>query len=65
MEYAELTNDVFISYAHADNTEGWVGSFHERLLHKLRQLDRKADFTIWRDYSASDSSPGSSVRPPA
>jgi hypothetical protein len=44
-----ITNDVFISYAHADNTEGWVDQFHNRLLNRLRQLDRKAPFTIWRD----------------
>src|SRR5215469_1620716 len=44
-----LTNDIFISYAHADNTEGWVDQFHERLFNRLRQLDRSAPFTIWRD----------------
>lgn len=44
-----LTNDVFISYAHADNTEGWVDQFHDRLVNRLRQLDRKALFAIWRD----------------
>ena len=35
-----LANDVFISYAHADNTEGWVDQFHERLFNRLRQLAR-------------------------
>ncbi len=44
-----LTNDVFISYAHTDNTEGWVDQFHERLFNRLRTLDRTAPFTIWRD----------------
>jgi hypothetical protein len=44
-----LANDIFISYAHADNTEEWVDQFHDRLLHKLKQLDRKASFAIWRD----------------
>ena len=42
-------NDVFISYAHADNTEGWVDNFEERLRNRLRQFDRKAGVTIWRD----------------
>src|SRR5256885_1366672 len=51
-----LANDVFISYAHIDNTEGWVDQFHERLLNKLRQLDRQASFAIWRDrkFSGAD-----------
>jgi hypothetical protein len=44
-----LANDAFISYAHADNTEGWVEQFHDRLLNRLRQLDRSASFAIWRD----------------
>jgi hypothetical protein len=47
--YCGLTNDLFISYAHVDNSERWVDLFHERLLNKLKQLDRGADFTIWRD----------------
>jgi hypothetical protein len=49
MSCCGLKNDIFISYAHADNTEGWIDKFHERLLNKLRQLDRRADFSIWRD----------------
>jgi hypothetical protein len=44
-----LANDIFISYAHADNTEGWIDQIHERLFNRLRQLDRSAPFTIWRD----------------
>jgi hypothetical protein len=44
-----LENDVFVSYAHADNTDSWVDQFHERLFNRLRQLDRSAPFTIWRD----------------
>jgi hypothetical protein len=44
-----FTNDVFISYAHADNTEGWVNQFHDRLGNRLRQLDGNASFEIWRD----------------
>ena len=49
MAYCGLANDIFISYAHADNTEEWVDRFHQRLLHRLKQLDRKAEFGIWRD----------------
>jgi hypothetical protein len=48
-----LANDIFISYAHADNTEEWVDHFHDRMLHKLRQLDRQAPFAIWRDRKLS------------
>ena len=44
-----LAKDIFISYAHADNTEGWVDQFHDRLLNRLRQFDCGAPFTIWRD----------------
>jgi hypothetical protein len=42
-------NDIFISYAHADNTEGWVSSLETRLKNRLQQLDRKTAVTIWRD----------------
>src|SRR3954462_13835564 len=42
-------NDVFISYAHADNTEGWVNTFHTRLQNRIRQFDRNANVSIWRD----------------
>jgi hypothetical protein len=49
MSFTDLSNDIFISYAHADNTEVWVDKFHELLLHKLKQLDRKAEIAIWRD----------------
>lgn len=51
--FCGLENDVFISYAHADNSEGWVGQFHERLLNRLRELDRNAPFSIWRDRKLS------------
>jgi hypothetical protein len=53
MAYCSLTNDVFISYAHVDNSEGWVDKFHERLLNRLRQFDRRSDFAIWRDSKLS------------
>lgn len=55
MAYCSLTNDVFISYAHTDNTEGWVDRFHERLLNRLRQFNRAGDFAIWRDSKLSGS----------
>ena len=48
-----LSNDIFISYAHADNSEAWVDQFHERVFNRLRQLDRSAPFTIWRDRKLS------------
>jgi TIR domain len=51
--FCGLENDVFISYAHADNSEGWVDEFHERLLNRLRELERHAPFSIWRDRKLS------------
>src|SRR5262249_40978558 len=43
--------DVFISYAHEDDSEGWVREFHTRLDNKFRQLIArdKAQVEIWRD----------------
>jgi hypothetical protein len=49
-----FTNDIFISYAHADNNmlpggiEGWVNLFHERLSRKLTEL-LGAPPVIWRE----------------
>jgi TIR domain len=42
-----FTNDIFISYSHADNSEEWVTNFHERLSNRLTQLG--IEVTIWRD----------------
>lgn len=42
-----FTNDIFISFAHIDNTEGWVEAFQTRLKDRLTQID--APVTIWRD----------------
>jgi hypothetical protein len=47
--FCGLQNDVFISYAQADNTLGWVTEFHNQLANRLRELDRKAPFVVWRD----------------
>src|SRR4051794_4374158 len=43
--------DVFISYAHEDDSEGWVREFHTRLQNKFRQLVArdKPQVEIWRD----------------
>lgn len=46
---AGFENDIFISYAHADNSEGWVNTFHTRLQNRLKQFDRNVNITIWRD----------------
>jgi len=46
---AGFESDIFISYAHADNTEGWVDNFEKRLGDRLQQFDRTAAITIWRD----------------
>lgn len=48
MPYVQgFTNDIFISFAHIDNSEGWVESFHARLRDRLAQIGVKA--AIWRD----------------
>jgi len=48
MPYVQgFTNDIFISFAHIDNSEGWVESFHTRLRDRLAQIGVKA--AIWRD----------------
>jgi len=47
--FCGLENDVFISYAHADNTEGWITEFETHLTNRLHQFDRDAPFAIWRD----------------
>jgi hypothetical protein len=43
-------NDVFISYAHADNSEGWIDNFERRLANRLKNFGRDAAVTIWRDH---------------
>lgn len=40
-------NDIFISFSHVDNSDGWVERFQEHLHNRLLQLD--APVTIWRD----------------
>jgi hypothetical protein len=47
--FCGLHTDVFISYAHADNTLGWVTQFEDQLRNRLRELDRNAPFEVWRD----------------
>jgi len=44
-------HDLFISYAHRDETDGWVTALHERLKARFGELlaDRAADIGIWRD----------------
>jgi hypothetical protein len=42
-----FTNDIFISFSHADNWDGWVERFQDHLSHRLTQID--APVTIWRD----------------
>jgi TIR domain-containing protein len=42
--------DVFVSYAHVDNLEGWVERFHKQLSIKLDQRGGRAgEIMIWRD----------------
>ena len=33
-----FTNDIFISFAHADNWAGWVKDFQDHLQHRLTEL---------------------------
>lgn len=42
-----FTNDIFISFSHADNWDGWVEKFQDHLSHRLEQIGAKV--TIWRD----------------
>ena len=50
--------DVFISYAHEDDSEGWVREFHTRLQNRFRQLVArdKPQVEIWRDPSLDPTS---------
>jgi hypothetical protein len=42
-----FANDIFISFAHVDNFDGWVEEFQSQLRNRLLQIG--ADVTIWRD----------------
>jgi len=42
--------DVFLSYAHRDNADGWVESLHDYLSRRLPQfLEHDSEVRIWRD----------------
>lgn len=62
MPYSKLRkNDIFVSYAHYDDAEGWVKHFGRLLENKLkRQLKilehgRETDITVWTDASLPSS----------
>ena len=42
-----FTNDIFISFAHIDNLDGWVEEFQNQLRNRLLQIG--AEVSIWRD----------------
>jgi len=42
-----FNNDIFISFAHTDDSEDWVEAFHTRLKDRLTQIGARV--TIWRD----------------
>lgn len=42
-----FTNDIFISFSHADNSEDWVTHFHDPLSNRLTQIGTHVK--IWRD----------------
>src|SRR5947209_4082239 len=42
-----FTNDIFISFAHIDDKDGWVKTFNTRLENRLNQIGVQA--RIWRD----------------
>jgi len=42
-----FTNDIFISFSHVDNLDGWVEEFQNQLRNRLLMLG--ADVSIWRD----------------
>jgi hypothetical protein len=48
---ARFTDDIFISYAHADNRDGWVDAFHIGLENRLGVFGVEA--RIWRDKKLS------------
>ena len=43
----DFTCDIFISFSHSDNWDGWVEKFQDHLSHRLVQIG--APVTIWRD----------------
>jgi hypothetical protein len=48
MPYVQgFTNDIFISFSHTDNRDGWVETFHTRLKDRLEQIGARV--SIWRD----------------
>jgi hypothetical protein len=50
----DLDTDVFISYAHKNNAEGWVDGLDDYLSNRVPQLlEHEAKVTIWRDRSLS------------
>src|SRR5882724_3313533 len=44
----DFDHDIFISYAHADNWDGWIGDLHEALKGRLLE-DMYKEPQIWRD----------------
>src|ERR1044072_4182068 len=42
-----FTHDIFISFSHSYNSDGWVDKFQDHLNHRLIQLG--APVKIWRD----------------
>jgi TIR domain len=48
MPYVQgFNNDIFISFAHTDDADGWVETFHARLKARLTQLG--VSVCVWRD----------------
>jgi formylglycine-generating enzyme required for sulfatase activity len=42
-------NDVFVSYSHLDNSEGWVTEFHQHLQDRLSAVLGSREVAVWRD----------------
>jgi hypothetical protein len=50
---SQFSHDVFISYAHQANKDGWVDAFHDELINQLSDLMPREPI-IWRDAQLSD-----------
>lgn len=60
--HPDLKWDLFLSYAHVDNAEGWVERFHKQLTVKLDQLGGRAgEIQIWWDATIDEATAFDSV----
>ncbi len=53
--------DIFVSYAHADNEDGWVNHVVEELRNRLKQLTAPDELSIWFDPKLGGADAGESA----